>query len=100
MNSFCLKSFGRLGTDEWQQTKLLDALPVAVYLTDDAGRLTLFNQTAIDLWGRCPVLREEKWGGWKELYSAEGKPVSPEASSIARALREGRPMLNVEYQAE
>ena len=30
---------------------VLDVLPVAVYTTDAAGRITYYNQAAADLWG-------------------------------------------------
>ena len=34
--------------------ELLEALPVAVYATDAEGRITFFNQAAVDLWGYRP----------------------------------------------
>ena len=38
------------------QTELLDALPVAVYMTDAEGRITYFNGAAAELCvrPRCP----------------------------------------------
>jgi PAS domain-containing protein len=30
---------------------LLEALPVALYLTDATGRLTFYNRAAADMWG-------------------------------------------------
>ena len=38
---------------------LLEALPASVYLTDSAGRLTFYNQAAVDLWGWQPEIETE-----------------------------------------
>ena len=40
---------------------LLQAMPVAVYTTDEAGRITFYNDAAARLWGRRPVLGEDRW---------------------------------------
>ena len=40
--------------------ELTDTLPVAVYTTDVAGRITHFDEAAASLWGRRPVLGEDK----------------------------------------
>ena len=39
---------------------LLEALPVAVYFTDAAGRLTFYNRAAADLWGWRPDPRQHQ----------------------------------------
>src|ERR1700730_5486789 len=44
---------------------LLNALPVAVYMTDHAGRITFYNEAAADLWGHRPELGKDEWcGSW------------------------------------
>ena len=35
--------------------QLVHSLPVAVYTTDTSGRVTLFNDAALALWGRFPM---------------------------------------------
>ena len=37
-------------------TELLEALPVAVYITEAEGRLTSYNRAAAELWGHNPKL--------------------------------------------
>ena len=37
-------------------TDLLEALPVAVYTTDAAGRITFYNRAAAEMWGHNPQL--------------------------------------------
>jgi PAS domain-containing protein len=35
--------------------ELLEALPAAIYTTDANGKITYFNQAAVDLWGGAPA---------------------------------------------
>jgi PAS domain S-box-containing protein len=70
----------------------LEALGVAVYVTDAAGIITRFNKAAADLWGRRPVVGEDQWcGSWK-LYYADGSPMPHADSPMALSLRENRPV--------
>ena len=41
--------------------EILDALPVAIYMTDAAGRLTYFNPAAAKLSGRRPEIGTDQW---------------------------------------
>ena len=55
-------------------TELLDALPVAVYITDAEGCITYYNEAAVELWGNRPPLGSSKWcGSWK-IYWPDGRP--------------------------
>ena len=70
--------------------QFLEALGVAVYTTDAAGRITFFNEAAADLWGRRPEIGEEWCGSWK-LYWPDGRPMAHEDCPMAIALKEGAP---------
>src|SRR5215471_15135529 len=61
--------------------ELLDSLPAAIYTTDAAGRITFYNRAAAELSGREPRLDADQW-------------------SMAVALREDRPIRDVEVIAE
>ncbi len=39
--------------------EVLEALPVAVYLTDTEGRLTFYNEAAAEFWGCRPELLQQ-----------------------------------------
>lgn len=79
---------------------LLDALPAAVYTTDAQGRLTYYNQAAIDLWGYRPGLGTQEWcGSWK-LYWPDGMPLPHNECPMALALKERKPIRGVEAIAE
>jgi PAS domain S-box-containing protein len=89
-----------LRASEQHHRHVLESLPVAVYLADSEGRLTMYNQAAADLWGRRPVLGEEKWYGSLKLFTADGMDLPHDSCPMAIALREGRPAQGVEVQAE
>jgi PAS domain S-box-containing protein len=74
---------------------VLEALPVAVYLTDADGQITFFNQAAAELWGQSPEPGVRWWGAWR-LYWPDGRRMEANDSPMAQALREGRPIRGVE----
>jgi PAS domain S-box-containing protein len=79
---------------------LLDALPAAIYTTDAEGRITYFNQDAVELSGRRPVLGSDEWCvSWK-LRAADGMPIRHEDCPMAVALKTGEPVRGTEMIAE
>ncbi len=79
---------------------LVTNLPVAVYMTDRDGYITLFNEAAVELWGRRPEMRTERWcGSWK-LYRPGGDELPLEACPMAVCLREGRAVRGQEVVVE
>ena len=69
----------------------LEALGVATYVTDAAGRITFFNAAAVAFWGRTPDLGE-LWCGSLRLLQTDGSPMAHEECPMAIALREQRPV--------
>jgi len=69
---------------------LVTHLPVALYTCDAAGHILLYNQAAINLWGRVPQAGIEKWNGAFRLYKADGSPLPLDKAPMAIALKEGR----------
>ena len=90
----------RLRESERHTRELLEALPAAVYTTDAEGRVTFFNQAAIDLSGRVPELGSDKWCVTWRLYSPDGTPMPHEECPMAMALKEGRAIRGMEAIAE
>jgi PAS domain S-box-containing protein len=80
--------------------ELIDALPAAIYTTDAEGRLTFFNRSAVELWGREPRLNEDLWSGAHKLFTAAGEPMALDQCPMARALKEGAPIRNVQIIVE
>jgi PAS domain S-box-containing protein len=85
---------------EGRMRELLGAIPIALYTTDAEGRITYFNEAAAELWGRRPALGEEQWCGSYRIFDAEGAEVALEQCPMAVAIRENRPIRDVECQVE
>jgi PAS domain S-box-containing protein len=85
--------------DEQQFRELLQALPAAIYTTDASGRITFFNQACIEFAGRPPKIGDMWCVTWK-LFWPDGTPLRHEDCPMAIALKENRPIRNVEAVAE
>ena len=85
---------------EQRLQELLDAIPAAIYTTDADGKITYFNQTAVEFAGRTPSLGSDEWCVTWKLYLPDGTPLPHEQCPMAIALKEGRPVRGVEAVAE
>src|SRR5712675_1064038 len=83
-------------TAEIQFRALLDVLPAAIYVTDADGRITYYNQAAIDLAGRRPELGTDEWCVSWRLYSVDGQPLPHDQCPMAVALKENRAVRGAE----
>jgi PAS domain S-box-containing protein len=80
--------------------QLVECLPMAIYMCDAAGRVTLFNRAATELWGREPVLGQDLWCGSWRIYRPDGTPLPLDQCPMAKSLREGRAVLGEEIIIE
>ncbi|MBV9330409.1 MAG: PAS domain S-box protein [Alphaproteobacteria bacterium] len=86
--------------DETMFRRILDHLPAAVYATDSAGRITYYNQAAVDLWGCAPELMKSEWcGSWK-LFWPDGRPMKHSECPMAIAVRSKKAIRGTEAIAE
>lgn len=89
-----------LKENERKVRELIDALPAAIYVTDAEGRITMFNEAAVEFSGRTPNLGSDSWCvSWK-LYRPDGTFLPHDECPMAIALKEGRPVRGVEAMAE
>lgn len=79
---------------------VLDVVPAAIYTTDAQGRITYCNRAAVELAGRVPQLGVDSWCISWRLYRPDGSPLPHDECPMADALKEGRPIRNVEIIAE
>jgi PAS domain S-box-containing protein len=79
---------------------LLDALGVAVYVTDTAGRITYFNEAAAELWGCRPALGDASFCGSWRLFWPDGTPMRHDECPMAETVRERRAIHGGEAVAE
>ncbi len=85
---------------EQRYRQLVENLPAAVYACDSDGRITLYNDAAVELWGRAPVVGSDRWcGSWK-ILRADGTPLAPDECPTALTLRQGRPPAGMEIIVE
>jgi PAS domain S-box-containing protein len=90
----------RLQESEQRLQELLAAIPAAIYTTDATGKITYFNQTAVDFAGRTPTLGSDEWCVTWKLYLPDGRPLPHDQCPMAIALKEGRAIRGVEAVAE
>jgi PAS domain S-box-containing protein len=89
-----------LVASELQYRQLIGALPAAIYTCDAEGRITLFNDAAVKLWGRSPEITSDRWSGALRLYASDGTPLPFADSPMAVAIREQRSIRGVEVIVE
>ncbi len=88
----------RLSQNRYRE--LIQSLPAAVYTCDAEGRIQLYNQAAVRLWGREPEIGKDLWcGSWK-IYRPDGTPLPLDQCPMAVTLREGRAVRGEEIVIE
>jgi PAS domain S-box-containing protein len=90
----------RLRDSERQLQELIAAIPAAIYTTDAQGKITYFNQEAVELAGRTPAIGSDDWCVTWKLYHPDGRPLPHDQCPMAIALKEGRAIRNTEVVAE
>ncbi|MEN3230177.1 hypothetical protein PUR21_21450 [Methylorubrum rhodesianum] len=70
------------------RAELLQKISAPLYTTDVEGWLTYYNDAAAELWGRHPVLGEERWCGSWRIYDTDGKLLPREQWPLAVAFQQ------------
>ncbi|NML38451.1 PAS domain S-box protein [Chitinophaga sp. G-6-1-13] len=80
---------------------LLQGLPAAIYTCDADGRILWYNEAAVSLWGRKPVIGKDMWcGSWK-IFNIDGvTPVPLDTCPMAIALQTGETIRDTEIIVE
>lgn len=89
-----------LRASERRSQELLSAIPAAIYTTDAEGKVTYYNQPAVDLAGCAPVIGRDDWSATWKLHKPDGSPLAPDECPMAVTLKEGRPIRNAEAIVE
>jgi PAS domain S-box-containing protein len=90
----------KLRDSEQRLSELLAAIPAAIYTTDAEGKITYFNQAAVEFSGRTPVLGSDEWCVTWKLFNPDGTPLPHDQCPMAIALKEGREVRGAEAVAE
>jgi PAS domain S-box-containing protein len=89
-----------LRDSEHRLQDLLSAIPAAIYTTDADGRITYYNEAAVEFAGRRPTIGTDEWCVTWKLYWPDGTPLPHDQCPMAVALKEGRPVRGKEAVAE
>jgi PAS domain S-box-containing protein len=89
-----------LRDNERRLNELLSTIPAAIYTTDAAGKITYYNEAAVDFAGRRPILGSDEWCVSLKLYWPDGTPLPHDQCPMAVALKEDRPVRGKEAVAE
>jgi PAS domain S-box-containing protein len=89
-----------LRESEARYRSVIDALPAAVYTTDASGRITMFNQAAVELSGRVPEVGSDSWCVTWKLYHPDGTPMPHADCPMAMTLQQGKAIRGLEAIAE
>jgi len=92
-------SHGAPGPDHALFRAIADALPFALYTTDEAGLLTYFNDGAARLWGHRPVPGQTQWCGAWQLCKPDNAPMAADECAAAIAITENREQTTTEAVA-
>jgi PAS domain S-box-containing protein len=79
---------------------LFETVDAPLYTCDAQGYIRHYNAAAVALWGREPVLGQDRWVGWHCLFETDGRPLAIEDSPMAQTLRERRAVQGREVVAE
>lgn len=76
--------------DSQRLWSLIQALPIAVYMTDAQGWVTCFNQACVDLAGRHPRPGQDRWCVTWRLYTESGAFLPHDECPMAIAIKDRR----------
>src|SRR5471030_2553392 len=81
--------------------RLVEVMPLAVYVCDKTGMIQHYNERAVELWGREPTLGDpaQRHCGSLRLYAPDGTFVPHEQSRMAQVLKTGIEARDLEVEA-
>ena len=89
-----------LSLTEKRYRQVVFSLPAAVYTTDADGRVTLYNEAAVKLWGREPEKGRDLWCGSFRSYRPDGSELPADQCPMAITLKSGKSLRGQEIIIE
>jgi PAS domain S-box-containing protein len=95
-------SFAPIDHQLGQARQILATLPAGVYTSDAGGLITGYNDHAVRLWGRTPLLNDvsDRFCGSFRLFSVEGAMIDHSECWMAKSLRMGQEFIGHEIVIE
>jgi PAS domain-containing protein len=99
-NEILRKVVGLARKGDVTRLRMLDAFPVAIYLTDASGLVTYFNPACIDFAGRTPQVRRDRWCVTWKLYTNDGDFLPHDQCPMAVAIQTKQAIRGISAVAE
>ncbi|HLE15889.1 MAG TPA: PAS domain-containing protein [Anaerolineales bacterium] len=91
---------GALRASESLLRRILESLPVGVWITDKNGQIIHGNPATRQIWGGARYVGIEQYGEYKGWWADTGVRIEPEQWAAARAISHGETSLNEEVEIE
>lgn len=100
-----LQTMPAIAAHRWSDRQVrgvLEKLPAGAYMCDASGLITYYNERAVEIWGRAPMLNhpDDHFCGSFKLFSVDGRPILHERCWIALALADDQPYNGEEIVVE
>ena len=89
-----------LRSSEKLLSRVLELLPVGVWITDQSGMIVHANPASQKIWAGARYVGIEEYGEYKAWWADTGKRIEPEEWAGARAITRGETSLNDEVEIE
>ena len=80
--------------------KVLENLPVGVWIIDQYGKILHGNQASLQIWGGARYVGMDQYGEYKAWNIDTGKPLRPDEWGAARAIQHGETVWEQELEIE
>ncbi|MBO9682582.1 MAG: PAS domain S-box protein [Flavisolibacter sp.] len=96
------KLYNDLVESEKRYKKLVTTLPAGMYTCNKEGKITFFNEQAVDLWGYRPDSNDDllKFYACYKVWLMDGTLVPPEKAPMAIAIQTGQGFKNIEVRIQ
>lgn len=74
--------------------RVLETLPIGVWIADATGRIMLGNEAGRRIWGGARLVGPERYGEYEARRADTGRRIEAQEWALARALRHGATALN------
>ena len=79
--------------------KVLESLPVGVFITDQNGAILHGNRASQEIWSSTRYVGKEQYGEYKAWWPESGQAVAPEEWASPRVLVSGQTILDEEWRS-
>ena len=78
-----------LEQSEYLMRKVVETIPVGLWIADQKGRITKANPEAERIWGGAKFVELEHYGEYKGWWESTGKEIGSSGWTLARAIQQG-----------